>query len=75
MEGWKKLCTAKNGIQAEIIKSYLEANGVKVYLLDEAVGSLYGLSAGPLAEVDLLVAEAQFEAARKYLEDYQEDEA
>lgn len=41
---------------------------------DEALGAIYGLSSGPLAEVDLLVFEDQLQEAERLLEEYQEDE-
>ena len=41
---------------------------------DEALGTIYGLSSGPLAEVDLLVSEEQFQEAERLLEEYQVDE-
>ena len=63
-----------NQIQAQILKSYLESQGVKVFMKDEALGAIYGLSSGPLAEVDLLVFEDQLQEAERLLEEYQEDE-
>lgn len=62
-------------MEAEVLKSYLESSGIKVFMRVEAAGQLYGLSTGPLAEVDLLVAEEQFQEAERLLEEYQENDA
>lgn len=74
MKGWKVLCTVNNRMQAEVLKSYLESRGINVFMQGEAAGSIYGLSSGPLAQVDLLVAEEQYGEAEKNLKGYQEND-
>lgn len=75
MEDWKVLCTVNNRMEAEILKGYLESQGIKVFMREEAAGAIYGLASGPLAEVDLLVSSEQHEEGKKVLEGYPGDEA
>jgi hypothetical protein len=71
---WKTLCTVNNQMEGEILKGYLESHGIRAVLRSEAAGEIYGLTAGPLAEVDVLVAFEQYEEAERILEEYPEDE-
>lgn len=75
MKQWKSLCTVNNKMEAEILKSSLESRGFRVILKGEAVGEIYGLTSGPLAQVEILVASEQYEEAEKFLEEYPEDDA
>lgn len=54
-------------LEAEMIKAFLEAQGVNVILNQESVGRTMGFSAGPLGEVQVLVEESQAEDARTVL--------
>lgn len=56
-------------LEAEMIKGFLEAQGIQVELNQESVGRTIGLSAGRLGQVKVLVPESQVEEARGYLED------
>lgn len=75
MDEWKLLCTVNNRMEAEILRSYLESQGIKVFMREESAGAIYGLASGPLAEVDLLVSPEQYEEGKNVLEGYQGDEA
>lgn len=57
-------------IQAEIMRSMLDAHGVQVWLSHESAGTALGLGIGPLAQVDILVHQSQEEQARIILDDY-----
>jgi hypothetical protein len=57
-------------IEAEIVRSLLEAHGVQVWLSHESAGTAIGLGIGPLAQVDLLIHRSQEEEARIILDDY-----
>lgn len=62
---WITVALANGKLQAEIIKSLLEDQGIPVLLAGEAAGYVYGLTRGPLAEVKVLVpAEKSLEAKR-----------
>lgn len=59
-----RLVKAAGGqMEALIVKSRLEAEGIPVHLRYEAAGSLYGLAATGMGRVDVLVPEAFAEAA------------
>jgi len=54
-------------LEAEMIKAFLEAQGVQVSLSQESVGRTLGLSTGRLGEVQVLVPENQAAEARQFL--------
>jgi hypothetical protein len=51
-------------LEAEIIKGFLEAQGLQVILNQESVGQTIGLSAGRLGKVDVLVPDTQVAEAK-----------
>ena len=55
---------------AEILRSFLEAQGIRCELSQEALGSVYGLTIGPLGSVDLLVPSYQGKHARELISEY-----
>ncbi len=57
-------------LQAEILRGLLEANGIQVMLSAEGAGRAIGLGSTPLANVQLLVAEADQSLAKQLLADY-----
>ena len=68
-----KLIWKANGyMDAQLIKNYLESFGIAVYNFEESVGLSYGLTAGPLGEVELYVPTSQAEEAEKYMRQYAE---
>ena len=46
---------AENELEAQIVKSKLESEGIPVLLRGEALGTIYGLTTGALAATDVLV--------------------
>jgi hypothetical protein len=64
--------TTSGVLEAEILRGLLEARGISVRLSHESVATIYGLSVGPLAAVDILVPPTQAMEARKILTDYHE---
>lgn len=65
-----KIMTASGMMEAEILRGYLRASGIDVLLRHESAGTALGLGAGPLGEVDLLVAPEQEQRAHELLDDY-----
>lgn len=55
-------------LEAEMIKGFLEAQGMNVVLSQESIGRTYGLTAGRLGQVKILVPETQAEEAISILE-------
>ena len=69
-ENWVSVITVQGELQAEILRGLLEAQGVPVQLSGEGVARVYGLTAGPLAEVDLLVPETKLPDAQDVIRAY-----
>lgn len=58
-------------LEAELIKSYLEAYEVPAGLAQESAGMTYGLTFGALGEVDILVPAEYETQAKELLEEYE----
>jgi len=54
-------------LEADMLKAFLEAQGLQVFLSQESVGRTLGLSAGTLGLVELLVPEAQAAEAKQLI--------
>lgn len=46
---------AANPMEAQVVKGRLESEGIPAYVRSEALGAIYGLTAGGLARADVLV--------------------
>ncbi len=70
----KLTCVYKtNGnLEAEMIKGFLEAQGINVVLSQESIARTIGLSAGRLGEVEILVPESQANEAAEYLSEMED---
>jgi len=55
-------------LEAEMVKAFLESQGLKVVLSQESIGRTLGLSAGRLGQVKVLVPESQVKEATDLLE-------
>lgn len=64
---WKLLCEAPNKLEAVFIQGRLQAEGISVHIVSEAVAELYGITHGALAAVKIYVPQQQLEAARAVL--------
>ena len=69
-ENWEVVDEVAGDIQAEILRGYLEAQGIPVWLSQEGVGRVYGLGIGALGNVQILVPSSNYEKARALLDDY-----
>jgi hypothetical protein len=66
---WGKLTDIYGRLEADMIKSYLEAEGVPVELFQEAVGHhAFPTTIDGLGRVQLFVPKEKFEEARKLFE-------
>jgi hypothetical protein len=54
-------------LEADMLKAFLEAQGLQVYLSQESVGRTLGLSAGTLGMVEVLVPEFQAAEAKELI--------
>jgi hypothetical protein len=67
---YEVLTEASGRLEAEFLKSYLEANGIDVELFQESVGQTMGLTVDGLGTVQIFVPKDQAAEARQLLEDY-----
>jgi hypothetical protein len=68
---WEKLADVYGRLEADVVKSYLEAAGVPVELFQEAIGQLIPTNLDEFGRVQLFVPKEKLEEARKLFEDYQ----
>jgi hypothetical protein len=68
---WELLTEVHGRLEAEFIKSYLEAQGVDVELFQESVGHhIYPVTIDGLGRVQLFVPKEQASDAQQLLDDY-----
>lgn len=67
LENWELVLEAPSRLQAEFVRAFLESAGFLVRLEGEALGAIYGLQVGPLAEVKVFVPKDQVGEARELL--------
>jgi hypothetical protein len=61
-------------LEADMLKAFLESQGIDVYLSQESVGRTLGLSAGTLGRVDVMVPERQADEAKSLLTEMEDGE-
>lgn len=66
---WQLLCEASNRLEAIFIKGRLEAEGIPVHIVSEAVAELYGITHGWLALAKVYVPGDRLQSARAILEE------
>ena len=70
---WELLAEVFGRLDAEAIKSLLEAEGIPVELFQEAVGHhIYPVTVDGLGKVQIFVPKAKIAEAREWLSHYQE---
>ena len=68
---WQVLTETNGRMEADVLKSYLEAEGVQVELFQEAVGHhIYPVTIDGLGRVQLFVSKDQIELAKEILAEY-----
>jgi hypothetical protein len=68
---WEKLADVYGRLEAEGIKSFLEAEGIQVELIQEAIGQLIPTNYDAFGLVQIFVPKEQFEEASELFEAYQ----
>lgn len=58
---------ANGKLEAESVKILLESFGIPAFVNQESAGSTYGLTVGPLGEVDVFVEDSNIEEAKKII--------
>jgi hypothetical protein len=61
------VCTVSGRLEAERIKSWLEAEGIPAMVSQEGAGQAYGLAVGLLGDADVLVPAARAAEAEAWL--------
>ncbi|MEW5870130.1 MAG: DUF2007 domain-containing protein [Chloroflexota bacterium] len=67
---WEVIEEVAGALQAEVVRGFLEAQGVPTVLSQEGAGSVYAMTVGVLGRVQILVPPDQVEHARQILADY-----
>jgi hypothetical protein len=71
---WEKIAEVQGRLDAELIESYLEANGIDVELVQESIGhSVFPVTIDGLGRVQVFVPENKTEEARELLENFTPD--
>lgn len=69
---WERLTEVSGRMQADLLKSYLEAEGIGVELFQEAVGHhIYPVMVDGLGRVQVFVSKDQVHEARKVLQEFE----
>lgn len=72
---WELLAEMYGRMDAELVKSYLEAHGVEVELFQEAVGHhIYPTTIDGMGRVQVFVPKEKSKLARKLFEEYNKKE-
>ncbi len=69
--GWEYLTELYDRLEAEMVKSALEAEGIPAVLSQEAAGNLYPVTFGDLARIQVFVPQASLAEARDWLAKYE----
>lgn len=69
---WEKAAEVNGRLEAEMLKSFLEAEGVPVELFQEGVGqSAFALNVGALGVVEVFVPKEKLTEARELIEAFE----
>jgi hypothetical protein len=69
---WEKLTEVYGRMEAEGLKSLLEAEGIQVELIQEAAGRIYAVTVDGLGRVQIFVPKEQLNEAKEWLRIYRE---
>jgi len=68
---WEKITEVQGRLEAELIESFLEANGVDVELIQESVGhSAFPVIIDGLGRVQIFVSKKKLREARELLKEF-----
>jgi hypothetical protein len=69
------ICTSFGEIEANILKSHLESEGIPVLLKYESAGRVYGITVNGLGEVKILVPTEFAEEAKQIIKPQSTDQS
>ena len=67
--------TVQGELQASVLKSHLESEGIPVLLKYESAGKVFGLTVDGLGEVRILVPQELADQARRVIEPRDDDDS
>ena len=67
---WEVVEIVNDSIQAELLRGFLEAQGIETIISKEGAGHALGLTIGMMGESQLLVRSEDKQSAMKILDDY-----
>ena len=68
---WALLTEIQGRLEADVVKSYLEAEGIEVELFQEAIGHhIYPVTIDGLGRVQVFVSKKQLAEAKKVIAEY-----
>ena len=68
---WALLTEIQGRLEADVVKSYLEAEGIEVELFQEAIGHhIYPVTIDGLGRVQVFVSKKQLAEAKKVVAEY-----
>jgi hypothetical protein len=71
---WERITDVQGRLNADLVESYLEANGIDVELIQEAIGrSIYPVTVDGLGRVQVFVPKEKAEEARQLLKNLSGD--
>jgi hypothetical protein len=69
-EQFKKIAVVNDPSEAEVLRGMLEAQGISVLLTKEAASSVYGLTSGIFAEIEIFVPQSKVKEAEQLAEEF-----
>jgi len=69
-EEWVLVDKVQGQLQGEILKGLLEAQGIRVWLIQEGAAHAYAVAVGTLGLVEILVPTSEVEQAKQVLKAY-----
>ncbi len=64
---------ARGHLEGEMIRAFLEANGIKAGVIQESAGLVYGLTVGSLGRVEIIVNKSDVSKAEELLAAYDDN--
>jgi fibronectin type 3 domain-containing protein len=71
---WERIAEVQGRLDAELIESYLEANGIDVELIQESIGrSAFPVTINGLGRVQIFIPKDKVNEARELLKNFTDD--
>jgi len=67
MSNYVTVYVANGQLDADMVRGFLESFGIPAMISQESIGRVYGLTSGPLGEVNVLVPEERTDEALELL--------